>query len=188
MPVLPSAPTECWASRAASGPTRTTEGQTKAGVLRPERALRRGLPNVASANSMRVAKGLPVLLKVLPYLAAMLIAIRTLRDSGLIDRLTELLAPACGAVGMDAELLPLLLLRPFSGSAAMAALADLFESHGPDSGVGYTASVLMGSSETIFYEVALYFGAVGVRRTRFAVPVSLAAMAAGVLTALLLCR
>ena len=70
----------------------------------------------------------------------------------------------------------------------MAALADLFESHGPDSGVGYTASVLMGSSETIFYEVALYFGAVGVRRTRFAVPVSLAAMAAGVLTALLLCR
>ena len=85
-------------------------------------------------------------------------------------------------------LLPLLLLRPFSGSAAMAALADLFESHGPDSGVGYTASVLMGSSETIFYEVALYFGAVGVRRTRFAVPVSLAAMAAGVLTALLLCR
>ena len=99
-----------------------------------------------------------MLLKVLPYLAAMLIAIRTLRDSGLIDRLTELLAPACGAVGMDAELLPLLLLRPFSGSAAMAALADLFESHGPDSGVGYTASVLMGSSETIFYEVALYFG------------------------------
>lgn len=134
------------------------------------------------------AEGLPVLLKVLPYLAAMLIAIRTLRDSGLIDRLTELLAPACRAVGMDAELLPLLLLRPFSGSAAMAALADLFESHGPDSGVGYTASVLMGSSETIFYEVALYFGAVGVRRTRFAVPVSLAAMAAGVLTALLLCR
>lgn len=132
------------------------------------------------------AEGLPVLLKILPYLAAMLIAIRTLRDSGLIDRLVRLLSPACAAAGFDAELLPLLLLRPFSGSAAMATLAELFTQHGPDSAIGYTASVLMGSSETIFYEVALYFGAVGIKKTRFSVPVSLAAMAAGVVTSLLL--
>ena len=109
-----------------------------------------------------------------------------LRDSGLIDRLTALLTPACGAAGLQAELLPLLLLRPFSGSAAMAQLAELFARFGPDSDIGMRASVLMGSSETIFYEVALYFGAVGVKKTRFAVPVALASMAAGVVTAVLL--
>ena len=131
------------------------------------------------------AEGLPVLYKILPFLAAMLIAIGALRDSGLIDRLTALLTPACGAAGLQAELLPLL-LRPFSGSAAMAELAELFARFGPDSDIGMRASVLMGSSETIFYEVALYFGAVGVKKTRFAVPVALASMAAGVVTAVLL--
>ena len=132
------------------------------------------------------AEGLPVLLQILPFLAAMLIAIGALRDSGLIDRLTALLAPACRAAGMEAELLPFLLLRPFSGSAAMAEISALFERFGPDSDLGMRASVLMGSSETIFYEVALYFGAVGVKKTRFTVPVALAAMAAGIVAALLL--
>ena len=132
------------------------------------------------------AEGLPVLLKILPCLSAMLIAIGTLRDSGLFDLLVRLLAPACAGLGFDASLLPLILLRPFSGSAAMATLSELFAEYGPDSRAGFTASVLMGSSETIFYEVALYFGAIGIRRTRFAVPVSLAAMAAGVVTALAL--
>ena len=129
------------------------------------------------------AEGLPVLLK---CLSAMLIAIGTMRDSGLFDLLVRLLAPACAGLGFDASLLPLILLRPFSGSAAMATLSELFAAYGPDSRAGFTASVLMGSSETIFYEVALYFGAVGIRKTRFAVPVSLAAMAAGVVTALAL--
>ena len=132
------------------------------------------------------AEGLPVLLKILPCLSAMLIAIGTMRDSGLFDWLVRLLAPACAGLGFDASLLPLILLRPFSGSAAMATLSELFAEYGPDSRAGFTASVLMGSSETIFYEVALYFGAVGIRKTRFAVPVSLAAMAAGVVTALAL--
>lgn len=132
------------------------------------------------------SEALPVLLKILPYLAAMLIAIRTLRDSGLIDRLVALLTPAANAAGFQAELLPLLLLHPFSGSAAMATLNDLLQQHGPDSQIGYTASILMGSSETIFYEVALYFGVVGVKKTRFAVPVALAAMLAGVVTSILL--
>lgn len=133
------------------------------------------------------AEGLPVLLKILPYLAGMLIAIRTLRDSGLIDRLVSLLSPVSSRIGLDAALLPLLLLRPFSGSAAMASLADIFNQYGADSMIGYTASVLMGSSETIFYEVALYFGAVGVKKTRFAIPVSLAAMAAGVIASVIVC-
>ena len=82
--------------------------------------------------------------------------------------------------------MPLLLLRPFSGSAAMAELNNLFSAHGPDSTIGMRASVLMGSSETIFYEVALYFGAAGIKKTRFAVPVALASMVVGIAASVLL--
>ena len=135
--------------------------------------------DVYEAFAEGAAEGLPVLVKILPYLAAMLVAVRLLTEGGVIERLTALLAPACAAIRLDARLVPLLLLRPFSGSAAMAILTELFARHGPDSPVGLTASVLMGSSETIFYEVALYFGVVGVQKTRFAVPVALLAALAG---------
>lgn len=131
--------------------------------------------DVYEAFAAGAAEALPVLLKILPYLAAMLIAVGMLRESGLMDALTSLIAPACARLGMDAALVPLVLIRPFSGSAAMAILNELFVAYGPDSPVGRTASILMGSSETIFYEVALYFGVVGVKKTRFAVPVALAA-------------
>lgn len=131
--------------------------------------------DVYEAFAQGAAEGLPVLLKILPYLAAMLIAVGMLRESGLIDRLTDLLAPACAFIGLDAPLLPLILLRPFSGSAAMALVQELLTAYGPDSRIGLTASVLMGSSETIFYEVALYFGVIGIKKTRFAVPVALIA-------------
>ncbi len=144
--------------------------------------------DVYEAFADGAAEGLPVLVKILPYLAAMLIAVNMLRTSGLIDDATRLLAPACGAVGMDAELIPLILLRPFSGSASMAILQELFAAHGPDSRIGMTASVLMGSSETIFYEVALYFGVVGVKKTRFAVPVALLAALASTAASVLLGR
>lgn len=135
--------------------------------------------DVYEAFAEGAAEGLPVLLKILPYLAAMLVAVRLLNDGGVIDSLTQLLAPACRHIRLDARLLPLLLLRPFSGSASMAILTELFTAHGADSPVGLTASVLMGSSETIFYEVALYFGVVGVQKTRFAVPVALLAALVG---------
>lgn len=131
--------------------------------------------DVYEAFACGAAEGLPVLVKILPYLAAMLIAVGMLRESGLIEAITRLLAPICGAIGLDAALVPLILLRPFSGSAAMAILQELFADYGVDSRVGMTASILMGSSETIFYEAALYFGVVGVKKTRFAVPVALAA-------------
>ena len=131
--------------------------------------------DVYEAFAQGAAEGLPVLLKILPYLSAMLIAVSMLRESGLIQQLTDLLAPACAALGMDAALLPLILLRPFSGSAAMALVQELLVAYGPDSPVGMTACILMGSSETIFYEVALYFGVIGIKKTRFAVPVALIA-------------
>lgn len=144
--------------------------------------------DVYEAFACGAAEGLPVLVKILPYLAAMLIAVRMLRESGLILDLTRLLAPLCRAVGLDAELVPLILLRPFSGSASMAILQELLAEHGPDSRIGTTASILMGSSETIFYEVALYFGVIGVKKTRFAVPVALLGMLAATVASVVLGR
>ena len=135
-------------------------------------ALFRGV-NVYEAFAEGAAEGLPVLYRILPNLAAMLIAIGALRASGLVERFSALLSPLTNRIGLQSELLPLLFIR-------------LFERFGPDSAIGMRASVLMGSSETIFYEVALYFGAVRVKRTRFAVPVALLSMAVGVIASLLL--
>ena len=142
--------------------------------------------DIYEAFAEGAAEALPVLLKIVPYLAGMLIALGVLRESGVIELLSRCIAPLCTAMGLEEELVPLLLLRPFSGSAAMAELNTLLETYGPDSQIGMRASTLMGSSETIFYEVALYFGAVQVKKTRFAVPVALAAMAVSVLVTLLI--
>lgn len=144
--------------------------------------------NVYEAFAEGAAEGLPVLLRILPYLAAMLIAVRMLRESGLMDQLVNLLAPAVTRVGLESALLPLILLRPFSGSASMALLSELMTVYGPDSSIGLTAGILMGSSETILYEVALYFGVIHVKRTRFAVPVALAANLVSVIVAILWTR
>ncbi|MCL2696093.1 MAG: spore maturation protein [Clostridiales bacterium] len=125
---------------------------------------------------------LPLLKKLIPVMASIMLAIAVFRDSGALGFLTNFLAPAVEPLGLDARLLPLLLVRPFSGSAAIAAATEIFSQYGPDSQVGFTAGILVGASETIFYTIALYFGAVGVKKTRFAIPVALAAMLAAVVS------
>lgn len=142
--------------------------------------------NVFSAFLKGAADALPLLKTLLPALAAFMTAMRLFRDSGAQALLTSLLSPVLTRIGVDARLLPLLIARPFSGSAASGALLELFTQYGPDSTVGLTASVLLGSSETVFYTVALYFGSVGIKRTRFAVPVALAALLTSVVCGLLL--
>lgn len=141
--------------------------------------------NVFSAFVKGAADALPLLKTLLPTLAAFTMAMRLFRDSGAEALLGSLLSPALARFGVDARLLPLLIVRPFSGSAATGALLDLFTQYGPDSTVGLTASVLLGSSETVFYTVALYFGAVGVKKTRFAVPVALFALLTAIVFGLL---
>ncbi len=140
---------------------------------------------VFDAFTEGAADALPLLKRILPCMAAMLIAIRVFRDSGALDFLIRLLSPLMEPLGADARLLPLMLLRPLSGSAAVAAATDLMQTYGADSRVGYTAAVLVGASETVFYTVALYFGAIGIRRTRWTVPAALGctlvAMATGIL-------
>ena len=126
-----------------------------------------------------IRQGLTTLLRILPPLIALLTAVYMLRASGALEALTELLRPALELLGIPPETAPLMLLRPISGSGAMAAASELMQSFGPDSYVGRTAAVMLGSTETTFYVVAVYFGAAGVRRTRWAVPAALCADLAG---------
>ncbi len=141
--------------------------------------------NVFDAFREGAARAIPLLKNILPTLALFSATMSLLRASGASAALERLLSPVLSALGVEAPLVPLILVRPFSGGAAVAALSDLFTQYGPDSRVGLTASVLLGSSETIFYTLALYFGSVGVKKTRFTVPVALAAMLTSVVTGVL---
>lgn len=129
--------------------------------------------NVYDAFVRGASQSLPTLKKVLPCMAAMLIAINVFRASGALDFLTKLASPVFEAVFIPKELAPLILLRPFSGSAALALLADTFSRCGVDSFIGLCASLLVGSTETIFYTVALYFGSAGISKPRYSVAVAL---------------
>ena len=120
-------------------------------------------------------EGLKLTGRVLPALVALLAAVELLRQSGAMDALSNLLAPAARLFGIPPETLPLVLVRPLSGSAALAVGADLMAVHGPDSPVGRTAAVMLGSTETTFYTISVYFSAAGIRRTRWAVPAALIA-------------
>ena len=129
--------------------------------------------DVFSAFLQGAAGALPLLASIVPCMAAMMVAISVLRDSGVLSFIIGLLSPLCGSLGLDSRLLPLLLLRPFSGSAASAVAADIYRTYGADSLVGHLAGVLMGASETLFYTLALYFGSVGIRKSRYAIPAAL---------------
>lgn len=116
---------------------------------------------------------IPTVLRVLPAVAAMTIAVTVFRASGALEAVTGALGVPFGALGVPKEVLPLAFLRPFSGGAAFALLSDVYANYGVDSFIGRLASVMMGSSETLFYTVALYFGTVGVSETRHTISASL---------------
>ncbi len=127
--------------------------------------------------------GLKLLVTIVPALVVLLTAVHMLRASGAIELLTKWLSPVAAAVGIPAETLPLVLLRPISGSAALAVGADLMAVHGPDSLIGRTAAVMLGSTETTFYTISVYFGAAGVKKTRYTIPAALIADVTGFLAA-----
>mgnify|MGYP003300746668 CR=1 FL=1 len=130
------------------------------------------------------SEGLLLLPRLLPCLIALLTASSMLRASGFFDLLSALLAPFLNALGISAELLPLMLLQPLSGSGSMALAAELMAVHGADSEIGRMAAVLIGSSETTFYTIAVYFGATGIQKSRYAVPAALIGDLAGMLAAI----
>ena len=139
--------------------------------------------DVFSALTDGARRGMELTGRILPSLVALLPAVYMLRASGALEALEKLSAPLLVRLGIPAETVPLLLLRPLSGSAALAAGAELMARCGPDSPVGRTAAVMLGSTETTFYVLTVYFGAAGVRRTRHALPAALCADAAGFLAA-----
>ena len=124
----------------------------------------------------------------IPYLIAMMVAVGMLRASGFFDLLNNAIAPLLDAIGMPSELLPLALIRPFSGSASTSVMAELIHAHGGDSFIAKTAATMMGSTETTFYVIAVYFGAVSIKRTRHAIPAGLLADLAGVIATVFICR
>ncbi|MDD6160739.1 MAG: nucleoside recognition domain-containing protein [Oscillospiraceae bacterium] len=129
------------------------------------------------------AEGLKVSVRIVPALIALLTAVYMLRASGALELLGQTLEPVLSAAGIPTETIGLLLVRPVSGSAALGVGAELIQTYGPDSLVGRTAAVMLGSTETTFYTVAVYFGAAKITRTRYAVPAALCADIAGFLAA-----
>jgi spore maturation protein SpmA len=130
-------------------------------------------------------EGFQVAIRIIPFLVAILVAIGMFRASGALDLLTGALAPLTALIGMPAETLPMALVRPLSGSGAFGIMSDLV-ARAPDSLAAFIASVMQGSTETTFYVLAIYFGAVQVTRVRYALYAALAADAAGVLAAVVL--
>ena len=119
------------------------------------------------------AEGLKLLVSILPALIFLLTAVYMLRVSGAMEGLARLVSPLFSLFGIPPETAPLVLIRPFSGSAALAVGAELMAQYGVDSLVGRTAAVMLGSTETTFYTISVYFGAAGIQKTRYTIPAAL---------------
>ncbi len=121
-------------------------------------------------DGLRCAVGL------VPSLVAIIVGVKMLTASGVLDFVSTLIEPATSALGIPSELLTLLITRPFSGSASMAAYSELMETWGADSFPSFCAAVIMGSSDTIVYVIGIYFSSVGVKHSRYAFPCAFAVM------------
>lgn len=144
--------------------------------------------NVYDGFVLGAKKSVNLCLSVFPYLAAIFIMVNALHASGLDAYVTKLLAPPFALVGVPSEVVQLALLRPFSGSGSLAILTDVYKQYGVDSYVGRCASVIMGSSETVFYVASVYFAGTKVKRTGWAIPIALFCNILGAIAACLLCK
>jgi len=131
--------------------------------------------------------GFNVALKIIPYLVAILVAVGMFRASGALSLLVSLIGPVSEPLGLPAEVLPMALLRPLSGSGAFGYMTELVNTAGPDTYIGYLVSTMQGSTETTFYVVAVYFGAVQVSKLRHTIPAALTADFTGVVAAVVIC-
>jgi spore maturation protein B len=132
--------------------------------------------------------GFTIAVRIIPYLVAILVAIGMFRASGALDLLLNFLSPVLTLIGFPPENLPLALMRPLSGSGSLGLLTDLINAHGPDSLIAKIGATMFGSTETTFYVLAVYFGSVGIRKTRHALVAGLFADAVGVLSAVYICK
>jgi spore maturation protein SpmA len=156
-------------------------------ALFPLYALGKGI-SVYSEFVEGAKEGFQVAIRIIPYLVGMLVAIAVFRESGALDLLKGGLAPLLNALQIPADLLPMIMMRPLSGSGSIAILGDLVKQFGPDHLLSYMAATIYGSAETTFYVVAVYFGSVGITRTRHSIPAGLLADLVGVIAAVIVCR
>lgn len=144
--------------------------------------------DVFDALTTGALDGLKVILKILPALVALLTAVYMLRASGALDAFGALCKPLFSILGIPAETASLILIRPISGSGALAVGSEIISKYGPDSIIGRTAAVMLGSTETTFYIIAVYFGATGIKKTRYAIPAALCADLTGFIVSALIVR
>ena len=132
--------------------------------------------------------GFQVAVKIIPYLVAIIVGISMLRASGAIELVANLLAPILNTFNVPADTLPLMLVRSLSGSGALGIFSDIANNLGPDSYATKLAAVMLGSSETTFYVLAVYFGAIGITKIRYALIVGLLADLIGIIAAISVCN
>ena len=133
-------------------------------------------------------EGFQVGVRIIPYLVAILVAVGMLRGAGAISILSRWLDPMLRWIGMPAEILPLAIMRPLSGSGSMGIVAELIKAHGPDSFIARLAATAYGSTETTFYVLAIYFGSVGIKKVRHALIAGLTADIVSLIASVLICR
>lgn len=132
-------------------------------------------------------EGIATVLRIMPSLIGLMVAIGVFRASGALDYIIAALDPITSHLGIPSEALPLALLRPISGSASLALVSDIIKKNGPDSFIGRLVSTMMGSTETIFYTLAVYFGAVGIKNIKYTLAAALIADAVSVFASVWIC-
>ncbi len=155
-----------------------------------------GIPLIGMIRGIKVydvfiegaKEGFTVAVRIIPFLVGILVAIGMFRGSGAMDMLTNALRPAMSAINFPPEIFPLAVLRPLSGSGSLALATDIIKRYGPDSLIARIAATMYGSSETLFYVLAVYFGAVGVKRTRHAIPSAIVGDVVAALVAVAICN
>lgn len=133
-------------------------------------------------------EGIEIVINLFPTLLGIFLAVGALRNSGIIELIVKIIEPFLNILNIPAQILPLALLRPISGSASMAVATDIMTQYGVDSKIGLIASVIMGSTETTFYTIAIYTSSVGIKKTRYIVVAALIADIVGMLTSVVICQ
>lgn len=133
-------------------------------------------------------EGIGICVKIFPYLLAMLLAIAVFRESGALNYLIILVRPMVRLIGLPPEVVPLVLVKPLSGSGALGIFAETIGRYGPDSNIGIVSSIIMGTTETIFYTLTVYFGAVGIKKIRHTLWAAILADITAIIMAVTLAR
>jgi len=132
-------------------------------------------------------EGFKVGVKIIPYLVAILVAVGMFRASGGMELLGQMVHPVTSAIGFPPDAIPMAIVRPLSGGGAEGIMTEIMKTHGPDSFIGRLVSTMMGSTETTFYIIALYFGCVGIKNNRHSIPAALIADLVGIISAFVIC-